>query len=312
MRAQPACNPALPEYSIMLFAGSELLPDHRLTRLLGKGAFGEVWEAVTADNNVVALKFMDCRSKPLSIVSSEIRVLRGLSELHHPNIIRLHAVHAVSQYIVLSMERADGNLNDLRQAYLEETGRNVPIEHALELLGQAAAALDFLAEVKLPSFNQTTRGLQHCDIKPANLLLLGDQLKIGDFGLCAGASWQMHKDGWRGTPPYAAPELYRGPAQPGTDQFALAVTYCQLCFGERTFFHSAFDPAAPPAMPIDLTRIREREVPILSRALNTHPSVRFPSCTAFIDALRTAALSPRRSPQPITSPLRPYLLRQRV
>jgi serine/threonine protein kinase len=297
----------------MLFAGSEALPDHRLTRLLGKGAFGDVWEAVTADDNVVALKFIDTRTKPLNLISSEIRVLRGLSELNHPNIIRLYAIHAISHYVVLSMERADGNLLDLRQAYLDETGRNVPIDHALDLLDQAAATLDFLAGVKLPGFNLTTRGLQHCDIKPANLLLLGDQLKVGDFGLCAGASWQTHKGGWRGTLPYAAPELFRGQAQPGTDQFALAVTYCELCIGHRPFNPSAFKPEAPPAMPIDLTQIREREVPILARALHTHPSARFPSCTAFIEALRKAALSSRRSSlKPISSTLRPLLMRQRV
>jgi serine/threonine protein kinase len=296
----------------MLYAGSQPIPEHRLTRLLGKGAFGEVWEAITTDEKVVALKFMDCRSKPLSLVSGEIRVLRGLSELQHPNIIRLHTVHAVSQYIVLSMERADGNLTDLRQAYREETGKNVPIDHALELLSQAAEALDFLAEVKLPGFNQTSRGLQHCDVKPANLLLLGDQLKIGDFGLCAGASWQTHRGGWRGTPPYAAPELFRGQPAPGTDQFALAVTYCELCIGERPFIRAAFDPEAPPTMPIDLTKIREREVSVLARALNVHPSARFPSCIAFIEALRKAVLTPRRPLKPLSVPLRPFLLKQRV
>lgn len=296
----------------MLFPGSQPIPEHRLTRLLGKGAFGEVWEAVTADNSLVALKFLDCRSKPLSLVTSEIRVLRGLSELHHPNIIQLHAVHAASQYLVLSMERADGNLIDLREAYREETGKNVPIDHALELLEQAATALDFLTEVKLPSFNQTSRGLQHCDIKPANLLLLGDQLKIGDFGLCAGATWQTHKGGWRGTPPYAAPELFRGQPAPGTDQFALAVTYCELCIGERPMVKAAADPDSSPMMPIDLTRIREREVPVLARALNPHPSARFPSCLAFIDALRKAVLTPRRPIKPLSLPMRPFVLKQRV
>src|SRR5262249_26353900 len=150
-----------------------------------------------------------------------------------PNIIRLHGIYANSHYVILAMERADGNLADLRQAYQEEAGVNIPPEHALEMLEQAAAALDFLAEARLPGLNTGSRGLQHCEVKPTNLLLVGETLKVADFGLCAGTSWHPHGAGWRGTPPYAAPELYGGAAAPGTDQYALAVTFCELVLGEQ-------------------------------------------------------------------------------
>lgn len=270
----------------MLEAGSQAIPGHRLTRRLGAGAFGEVWEALDPDGKVVALKFMDCRDRAL--ISSEIRVLRGLSELPHPNIIRMFGVHATANYIALSMERADGNLDDLRQVYLEETGKNIPADHLLDLLDQAAVALDFLAELKLPSVNPSSRGLQHCDVKPSNLLLLGDCLKVADFGLCASTSWQTHRKGWRGTPPYAAPELFKGQAAAGTDQYALCITFLRLCAGDRPFWKS--DPGAtPPAgLPIDLTKLRDKEIPIITRALHPHPGSRWPSCQAFLQALRDA------------------------
>jgi serine/threonine-protein kinase len=222
----------------------------------------------------------------------EVRVLRSLQELRHPNIIGLLGVYASSHYIILSMEQADGNLDDLRQAYREETGKNIPPDHLLEILEQAAGALDFLTTVKLPGINPASAGLQHCDVKPSNLLLLANTVKVADFGLCAGTSWKTHRSGWRGTPPYVAPELYNGQPTVGTDQFALAITYLKLCTGERPFYPG--DPAAtPPSMPVDLTKLREKEVPIIARALHPQPSARWPSCRAFIQALRQAIVLPR-------------------
>jgi serine/threonine-protein kinase len=276
----------------MLQAGEQPMPGFVLRRLLGAGAFGEVWAARDPQGRPIALKFMDCRSKPPAVISSEIRVLRGLRELRHPNIIELFGVYASSRYIILGMERADGNLDDLCQAYLDETGSHIPPEHLLELLEQVAEGLDFLANVRIPGVNQSSHGLQHCDVKPSNLLLCGETVKIADFGLCAGTSWKTHRNGCRGTPPYAAPELYRGQATTGTDQYALAVTYLKLCAGDRPFWPG--DPGAgPPTMPVDLTKLREREVPVVARALHPQPSGRWPSCRAFVAALRDALRLPR-------------------
>ena len=136
----------------MLEAGSQPIPGHRLTRAR-RGASGEVWEAHNDEGSRVALKFINCRTSSSSLISSEIRVLHGLSELRHPQIIQMFGVHATANHMVISMERADGNLDDLRQVYLEETGKNIPADHLLDLLDQAAAALDFLAELKLPGVN---------------------------------------------------------------------------------------------------------------------------------------------------------------
>lgn len=276
----------------MLEVGSQPIPGHRLTQRLGTGAFGEVWEAHDRDGQSVALKFMSCRSA--SLVSSEIRIFRGLSELDHPRFIRMYGVHATASHIVLSMERADGNLEDLRQVYLEETSKNIPADHLLDLMEQVAEGLDFLSELKLEGVNLSSRGLQHCDIKPSNLLLLGDNVKISDFGLCAGTSWQTHRDSWRGTPPYAAPELFRGQATFGTDQFALCITFLRLCAGDRPFWNNQPADAPPAGLPIDLTKLRERELPIIARALHPHADSRWPSCQAFIQALRDVTQSYRQ------------------
>jgi serine/threonine-protein kinase len=278
------------EVAVSLEIGMQPIPGYRLTGLLGAGSFAEVWEAVREDGQRVALKFLDTRTRGSSMIASEIRVLRSLAELQHPHIIQLHTVQAAGKYVILVMERATCNLADLRDAYKAESGANVPPEHALELLEQAAIALDFLATLRLPGFN-STRGLQHCDIKPSNLLMVGHRLKVGDFGLCAGAGSLTHGNCWKGTRPYAAPELFNGLAAPGTDQFALAVTFCEMVMGNRVFYP---DQSLPPTgLPIDLTKVRDTEFAVLARALHQYPSSRWPTCRAFIQALRKATQQPR-------------------
>jgi serine/threonine protein kinase len=277
----------------MLQPGNEPVPGLWLTQPLGSGGFGDVWEARDRKGKLVALKFMDCRTKSTSLIAGEIRVLRGLAELEHPRFIRLFGVHAASHYIILIMERADGNLADLQEFYRQDTGQGIPADHLFEMLQQVAEGLDFLAELHLPAFNRSSRGLQHCDIKPANLLLVGEDVKIADFGLCAGASWKTHRQGWCGTLPYAAPELFRGQPSVGTDQYALAITYLTLGIGERAFFPTALSDSKLGALPVDLTKVREAELPVLARALHPQPTYRWPSCTAFITALRKALASPR-------------------
>ncbi|HMF15361.1 MAG TPA: protein kinase family protein, partial [Gemmataceae bacterium] len=164
------------------------MPGYRLTEKLGVGGFGEVWAAAGQDGKDVALKFIDCQGKPGAAIAHEIRMMRNLKDLRHPNFIRLHGVCASSPYIIIIMERADGSLKDLQAVYQQETGRTIPTDHLLELLEQAAVALDSLAELRLPGFTWTDGCVQHCDVKPTNLLVMGDTLKVADFGLCSSAN----------------------------------------------------------------------------------------------------------------------------
>ena len=272
----------------------ELAPGYRLQRPLGNGGFGEVWEATDPTGARVALKFVDARNRDPAMLRSEIRILRSLRAVDHPNLIRLYDVFASGHYLVLCMECADGNLDELRQAYREETGGNIPPEHLLELLEQAAAGLDYLANFHLDGFNMTGGGLQHCDVKPTNLLLLGEDVKIADFGLCAGMGQRTHRKGLRGTPPFAAPELYEGRVCSQTDQYALAVTWCDLVGGGRMFTKLvARDGSLRPA--VDLTKARASEALVLARAAHADPTRRYANCQTFIAELRKAAKLPDRT-----------------
>jgi serine/threonine protein kinase len=274
----------------LLQSGAEPAPGYRLRSCLGVGGFGEVWDAQTPDGGSVALKFLDGREHG-DRARCEIRVLQAVREVLHPNLIRLVSVFGSGHYVVLAMERADGNLEQLRQAYVAETGQNIPPDHLLDLLGQAANGLDRLARLKVPGLGLASGGMQHCDVKPSNLLLLGETVKVADFGLCAAIGQRTHRGGWRGTPPYAAPELYRGLPSGTSDQYALAVTYCDLAGGKRMM-----RPPGPDGLPtgVDLTRTRIEEAVVLARALSASPVERYPSCKAFVAALRTVVLTRRR------------------
>ena len=273
----------------MLDVGSHKIPGHRLTRRLGTGAFAEVWEARTTEGRFVALKFLDTRSRYGALVRSEARVWLGLTELQHPGIIPLHGTLAVSHYLILSMERADGSLAQLHRTYQEDFGTHIPREDALELLAPVAETLDFLSGVGLPNVNASSPGLQHCDVKPANLLVVGDRIKVGDFGLCTATTGRTHRGGgWRGTPPYAAPELFNGQVSNRTDQYALAVTWCELCEGEAVFNPSLTTDSGSPTLPIELMRLPAGEARVIARALHPQPALRYPSCQALMLELQQA------------------------
>lgn len=273
----------------MLAPGDQPIPGFRLHRRIGVGAFAEVWEAFDARGDSVALKFLGNRAASGATVRMEVKVLQKLTDLRHPNIIHLRGVHAAAGSLVLAMERADGNLAELHETYQGEAGIHVPADHAVELLAQAAEGLDFLAAQRLPGVNVASGPLQHCDIKPANLLLLGETVKVADFGLAAATSGLTHRGGGcRGTPPYAAPEQYKGKPSARTDQYALAVTYCELTGGEQVFRAVAFSGGVPTSAPVDFSRLPEHEAQVLARALHPQPASRYPDCRAFLAALQAA------------------------
>jgi serine/threonine protein kinase len=270
--------------TLELKEGAVLKPNYRLTRRLGAGGFGEVWEATNGEDGKVALKFIPTAKQPADIISKEVRLLTHLRQVQHENVLRILDVVCIQDMIVMIMELAKGSLHDLHQFALKDYKQHLSPKLLLNLLGQAAAGLDFLAATKMPNSQLTQSGIQHCDVKPSNLLLVGRTLKVADFGL-AGSQGLQRSHGKLGTPYFMPPELYVGNATARTDQFSLAVTYCYLRTGQ---FPYAYDPEKPPEGSPYLVRYLPGEREVLNRALQLSWIDRYASNSEFIKNLYQA------------------------
>ncbi len=267
----------------MLNAGMEACPGFKLVKRIGKGGFGEVWQAIGADGQKVALKFVDCRSKDNSVVVNEIKLLLALRDLQHPHVIQLLNINTGPNYIILVMELADGSLNDLHYIYQQDYKTNIPPKVLCQLLTQAANALDFLAVQKFQTSSFSKSGLQHCDVKPSNILILNGIVKVADFGLSGPMMWNSRRGVMVGTPPYAAPELYEGKTSEHTDQFGLAVTYVELRTGRWPYKEKSITKLRQESPDLSMLPIEEQHV--IARALQTRWLNRWPSCMDMMNQL---------------------------
>jgi serine/threonine-protein kinase len=91
-----------------------------------------------------------------------------------------------------------------------------------------------------------------------------------------------------GTPEYAAPEVFRGRLSNRTDQYALAVSYCQIRGGRFPFKDTPPNLTPTYTRPLpDLSMLPAKEQPIVGRALAAMPQDRWPTSCEFIDRLAT-------------------------
>jgi serine/threonine protein kinase, bacterial len=269
--------------TVPLEIGMEPFPGFRLIQPLGRGSFAEVWSAKNREGQTVALKFLQadmCKSTP-----TEIRALQAVRQLKHPNLTRIERVWVHLGYIVIAMELAEGSLADLYDAHAEAENAPLGVEHVLFFLAQAADALDFL-NARKHRIDGMTVAVQHCDIKPSNLLLFGDIVKLCDYGIATLMSSSMINHRPVGTPEYCAPEIFRGRISNKTDQYALAVSYVQLRSGQLPFSDtpSGLPPTYLRPRP-DLSMLPVKERPIVARALSSMPQDRWGTCGEFIDRL---------------------------
>src|SRR5205085_11306742 len=157
-------------------AGAEPLPGYRLVKRLGGGGYGEVWRCVAPGGLPKAIKFVCGETdpdRPAGALAQELGAIERVKVIRHPYLLGLDRVEVCGPDLLMVMELADKTLQD-RLAECAAAGlAGIPRDELLPLLAHAAEALDLLAG----------HGLQHLDVKPANLFLVGGHLKVGDFGL---------------------------------------------------------------------------------------------------------------------------------
>lgn len=204
--------------------GTVLDGRYRIVHLLGRGGMGEVYRADDLRlEQPVALKFLpelaEGDEKKRTRLVEEVKIARQVT---HPNVCRVYDVGEIDSLLFLSMELIEGE--DLA-SLLRRIGRPTP-EKALELSRQLAEGLAAAHD----------RGVLHCDLKPANLMIDGEgRPRITDFGIARAAGSPSDKGG-HGTPAYMAPEqLTSREASPETDVYALGLVMYELFTGRRAF-----------------------------------------------------------------------------
>jgi serine/threonine protein kinase len=261
----------------------EPYPGCRLRQLLGRGGFAQVWEAELPTGAPVALKFLPADAS--SATAREIRSIQMVRQLEHANLIRIAQVWCHLSYIVVVMELAEGSLLDLLEASQNEFGGPVPPDQVSLMLSQVAAALDFL-NTRQHLIADKRVAIQHCDVKPSNMLLVGNTVKVADFGLSSPTTTRLQFHRRAGTLDYLAPELFKGRLSDHSDQYSLGVSYCLLRGGRLPFTDTPthFDHNYVRPRP-DLSMLTAAEAPIIARALNPVPLERWPSCRELIAQL---------------------------
>ncbi len=268
---------------------------YRVTRVLGEGAMGVVYEALDPDiHRNVAIKAI--RS---ALLAPEARDLDGenrfrneaqaAGRLSHPNIVSVYEYAQTGPQRYIAMEYVAG-------VSLHETvvhGFRLPLADTLSVIVQLLDALECAH----------AQGVWHRDIKPANLLLTAEgRLKVTDFGIARiDGSGCTHHTTVLGSPGYMAPERYTDEAPDArVDIFSCGVLLYELLTGSAPFRGSAGavmyqvlhdEPPPPSTLPL------EPPVPaafdaVAARALTKRPAERFADAAQMRAALLAAAAMP--------------------
>jgi serine/threonine protein kinase len=265
---------------------AEPIPGYRLIEPLGSGGFGEAWKCEAPGGLFKAIKFVFGNLNSLDVdgarAEQELKALNRVKEVRHPFVLSMDRIEEVNGELIIVMELADSSLHDAYEEALSAGLVGIPHDVLLRYIRDAAEALDHMNE---------KHGLQHLDIKPRNLFLVSDRVKVADFGLVK----HLERSGGSGimgavTPLYAAPETFGGTISDRSDQYSLAIVYQELLTGHRPFNGKNARQLANQHMneAPDLRALPEHERPIIARALEKDPARRFPNCLAFVRALYTA------------------------
>lgn len=276
-------------------AGYEPLPGYRLEERIGQGGFGEVWKASSPGGMKKAIKFV-FGSHDQSRAQREMRSLERIKGVRHPFLLTLERFEIIDDQLVIVTELADESLEDVQNRYRKNGSCGIPREPLLSHLNDTADALDYL---------HNSYKLQHLDIKPGNLLMVGGHVKVADFGLLKDLRDVECSVVGGLTPVYAPPELFDGRPSVHSDQYSLAVMYQELLTGTRPFSGRTIAQLATQHVhsPPNLEPLPPSDRPVLAKALEKTPERRFPSCRAFVEALRDARKRPISVAASVDSPL---------
>jgi serine/threonine protein kinase/tetratricopeptide (TPR) repeat protein len=303
---------------------------YRLAAFLGRGGFGEVWKATAPGGAEAALKIIRLGSREGRKELRALQLVKRIHHTHLVPIIafwvkndkgeilddaavlaadrretvaRITAAAPTAPLdsfvetaalqgpaeLIIAMGLGDQSLFDRLEKCRDEGLPGIPDDELLGYLEDSAEAIDYLNR-PIHDLGSGLVAIQHCDIKPHNLVLVGGSVQVCDFGLAR----MMGAD--RATTAaasvaYAAPEcLVEGKPSDTTDQYCLAVTFIELMTGQLPYDDLTMAAVidAKRNDKLDFHMLPHAVRPVLRRATNSDPAKRYGSCREMIRELRRA------------------------
>src|SRR5213594_98282 len=283
---EPAAAPQVAEAGFERRLRRALGDDYELLEEIGAGGFGRVFRARDLGlEREVAIKVLHpSLTADLGVVERFRREAQLAAKLRHPNVVSIYDIMGRAGLQWYTMELVPGaNL-----AQLVERQGPLSVEQTVRVLDQGLSALEHAHAL----------GLVHRDVKPENMLIEPDgRLRITDFGLALALRGDGRFGGATsrsGTPQFAAPEQLLGEkVDQRADLYSLAAAAYFALLGRPPFEGSTPESVLARQTTNDLPPLHaaRAEVPreledVLRKALASDPGARYPSATAFREALR--------------------------
>jgi serine/threonine protein kinase len=279
--------------------GTVVGDSYEVTRLLGQGGMGAVWEAKhlrLPDKRVVVKVLLYGATEPVALARFR-REAEIASRLGHPNIVQVLDFNTLadgSPYIVLELLQGESLAARLAR------GR-MPLDQVTAAVSQIGAGLAAAHRA----------GIVHRDLKPDNIFLCPTEIdgeardvaKILDFGISKirGAQTVLTQDSTLiGTPQYMAPEQATGrndAIDARTDIFAFGAIVFEMLAGRPPFtgdtlatvIHAVVYGPTPPLAPL-APEAPPAVIAAVERALAKRPEERFPDVASFVKAVTARSL----------------------
>ena len=218
----------------MPLSNGDKLGPYEILSPLGAGGMGEVYKArdTRLDRSVAVKVLPEHIAKREDLRGRFEREARAVASLNHPNICTLFDIGVQDGISYMVMELMEG---ETLAARIEKGP--IPLEQALSYAAQIADALD----------RAHRAGVTHRDVKPANIMLTRDGVKVLDFGLAKSTATPGPNDATIvaslttegtiiGTPQYMAPEQFEGKeADARADIWAFGAVLYEMVTGQKAF-----------------------------------------------------------------------------
>jgi non-specific serine/threonine protein kinase len=280
--------------------GTLLDGKYRIDALVGRGGMGAVYRATQlALSRQVAVKILHADRSSERRVARFRREARLTAKLRHLNLVRVYdfgVAEGIGPYLVMELLGGRSLRDELRA---RET---LPPHEAVALARAICAGLEAVHEA----------GLVHCDLKPANVILVetasGVTPKLLDFGiartLAGGRAAAAGPNEIVGSPRYMSPEQCQGEALGrATDVYALGCVLYEMLTGRGPFVsvtipgllyhHVATTPAPPSARRSGISEGLDR---VVLRTLEKDPGARFATAADLAEALALVDVAPSVAP----------------